>query len=479
MDRSRRFRPLAIAMTVLLLAGLALIAVSPRASAGTAIVFSEDFESGQISPSWEVRDTNPLAGIDTWGISGYRVHGGNFSAWCAEVGTQSIGGQNNSAVRLYDDEMQADLVVNLSANGFVSLTLSFYYYSHTESGGGDWIQAWYEAGGTQFPIFNNTGGTGNKFDLASVAVPSDVERLIIRFHSDSANHGFEGAYVDDVVLTGSESTPPTSSVSSLPALTNALPAPIAYSAQDNANASGVAYAELWYRPGTSGAFVLYTTPPSNPNGQWIARSIPFDVTLAAGDGYYEFYTIAVDRAGNAEAPPATADASMTIDTTAPTLTVTSPSSGATLEGSATVTWNASDSLSGIDHYEVSVDGGAFQSTGATPSATFGDLGGGDHTVTVRAYDRAGNVQAASVTFAFVPSPLPWWLIAIIVAVAAGLFLFFLWWKRRKDEEEEEGRPASGREPSLEHPETASAEPEPEHAAPPEEASPPEPPVSPL
>ncbi len=479
MDRSRRFRPLAIAMTVLLLAGLALIAVSPRASAGTAIVFSEDFESGQISPSWEVRDTNPLAGIDTWGISGYRVHGGNFSAWCAEVGTQSIGGQNNSAVRLYDDEMQADLVVNLSANGFVSLTLSFYYYSHTESGGGDWIQAWYEAGGTQFPIFNNTGGTGNKFDLASVAVPSDVERLIIRFHSDSANHGFEGAYVDDVVLTGSESTPPTSSVSSLPALTNALPAPIAYSAQDNANASGVAYAELWYRPGTSGAFVLYTTPPSNPNGQWIARSIPFDVTLAAGDGYYEFYTIAVDRAGNAEAPPATADASMTIDTTAPTLTVTSPSSGATLEGSATVTWNASDSLSGIDHYEVSVDGGAFQSTGATPSATFGDLGGGDHTVTVRAYDRAGNVQAASVTFAFVPSPLPWWLIAIIVAVAAGLFLFFLWWKRRKDEEEEEGRPASGREPSPEHPETASAEPEPEHAAPPEEASPPEPPVSPL
>src|SRR6266571_3127778 len=178
MDRSRRIRPLAIATTVMLLAGLALIAVPARVSAGTAIVFSEDFESGQISPNW-------------------RVHGGNFSAWCAQVGTQSIGGQNNSDVHLYDDEMQADLVVNLSANGFVSLTLSFYYYSHTESGGGDWIQAWYEAGGTQFAIFNNTGGTGNKFDLASVAVPTNVERLIIRFHSDSANHGFEGAYVDD------------------------------------------------------------------------------------------------------------------------------------------------------------------------------------------------------------------------------------------------------------------------------------------
>src|SRR6266540_5089388 len=137
MDPSRRYRPLAIAMTVMLLAGLALIAVPPRVSAGTAIVFSEDFENGQIPPAWEVRDTNPLAGLDYWGITNYRANGGNFSAWCAQVGTQSIGGQNNSDVRLYDDEMQSDLVVNLSANGFVSLTLSFYYYSHTESGGGD------------------------------------------------------------------------------------------------------------------------------------------------------------------------------------------------------------------------------------------------------------------------------------------------------------------------------------------------------
>src|SRR5438445_8218374 len=130
MDRSVRFRPIAIVMAALVLAAVASIAPAPRVAAGTAVIFSEDFESGMISPSWEVRDTNPLAGLDYWGISSYRVHGGNFSAWCAQVGTQSVGGQNNSDVHLYDDEMQADLVVNLSANGFVSLTLSFYYYSH-------------------------------------------------------------------------------------------------------------------------------------------------------------------------------------------------------------------------------------------------------------------------------------------------------------------------------------------------------------
>src|SRR5207247_10689407 len=112
------------------------------------------------------------------------------------------------------------------------------------------------AGATTLPIRTNPGGTRTNFHPAAVAAPTNVGRLVIRFHSDSANHGFEGAYVDDVVLTGSESTPPTSSVSSLPALTNGLPAPIAYTAQDNANASGVAYAELWYRPGTSGNFTL-------------------------------------------------------------------------------------------------------------------------------------------------------------------------------------------------------------------------------
>src|SRR6266567_5565037 len=163
----------------------------------------------------------------------------------------------------------------------------------------------------------------------------------------------------------------------------------------------------------------------------------------------------------------------------PTLTVTSPSSGATLEGSATVTWDASDSLSGIDHYEVSVDGGVFQGTGASPSASFGDLGAGDHTVTVRAYDRAGNIQTASVTFAFVPSAFPWWLIAIIVAVAVGLLLFFLWWKRRKDEEEKEGQPASGTgEPSAHPQERSVAEAKPEHEAAPEESPPTDPPISP-
>ena len=436
---STRSRAMLPALVALVVAASFLTILAPRASAGTAILFLEDFEDGTIVPDWSVEDSNPLAGEDYWGISDYRANTGNYSAWAAQVGNQSIGGQNNSDVHLYDDDMQADLTVDLQVNGFDSLTLYFYYYSRTESGGGDWIQAWYEAGGVQFPIFNNTGGTGNRWDLATVAVPNNVERLIIRFHSDGANHGFEGAYVDDVLLTGVEDVPPTSAADPMPTFVNDRPYEIAYAASDNANASGVDYVELWYRRGTTGNFTLYTRP-ANPLGQWITPTIPFDVTLAAGDGYYELYTVAVDRAGNAEAPPATPDASVTIDTLSPTLTVTSPQADAVLpEGTVNVSWQGADALSGIDRFETSLDGGAFVGAGLATSRDLSGLAAGSHTIVVRAYDRAGNVRDVSVDFtiqAAAPGEgFPWLWILLLLLVVIGGILFFLWWRRDREEKE--------------------------------------------
>lgn len=389
---------------IALIATASIILVAPPAKAGTAVVFIEDFETGVIGSRWTTTDYNPGSGLDYWGVTNFTAHAGNYSAWAAQVGTQSKGpnaGMNNSDVHEYDDDMQADLVINLSVNGFTSLTLSFYYWSRAESGGGDFIQAWYEAGGSQFSIFTNTGGTGNKWDLASVAVPNNVERLIIRFTTDAANHGFEGAYVDDIVLTGTENSPPTSSVGALPTFTNLVPYPIPYAARDGANESGVDYVELWYRMGGTGLFSLYARP-ANPQGRWnpwLSPTIPFDPAFAGGDGTYEFYTVAVDNATNAEAAPATADASMTIDATAPSLAITSPAQGRWLTASSvTVSWQGSDSLSGLDRYETAVDGGSFTSAGTGTSRQLTGLTEGPHDVVVRAYDRAGNPATATVGF---------------------------------------------------------------------------------
>ena len=146
MGRSPNGHAAFVAVLAIVLSGFALAIVAPRASAGAAIVYSEGFETGIMNPRWIISDSNPVGGEDFWGITSFRAHTGTYSAWAAEIGNQSSGsfaGMNNSApgVQLYDDEMQADLVVDLRVNGYSSLFLSFWYYVKTENGGGDWIQA--------------------------------------------------------------------------------------------------------------------------------------------------------------------------------------------------------------------------------------------------------------------------------------------------------------------------------------------------
>ena len=145
-----------LALTALFVAS-ALSWVAAPARAEIAVVFREDFESGAFGSRWNATDNNTASGLDYWGISNYRAHTGNYSAWCAQLGAQSDTGQNNTAVQQYDNDMQADLTINLSLSGFSSLTLSFYYWSKAESGGGDYLEAWYVAGGVPTMIFQNRG----------------------------------------------------------------------------------------------------------------------------------------------------------------------------------------------------------------------------------------------------------------------------------------------------------------------------------
>ena len=387
-------RALAVTIVGLILgAGLAFLA--PTARAGTAVVFIEDFESGAIGSRWNATDNDAASDLDYWGVSNYRPHAGNYSAWSAQVGTQFGTGQNNSVVHQYDDNMQADLVINLSVSGFSSLTLSFWYWSRAESGGGDYLEAWYVAGGVNTMIFQNRGSAS--WTALSLAVPNNVEQLIIRFTSDPANNNFEGAYVDDIVMTGTENNAPTSFADPLPQFVITQTVDVPFSATDGVNESGVDYVELWYRNGTTGNFTLYRRP-ANPSGQWIVSPARFDVTYATGDGYYELYTIAVDNATNREAPPAVSDASTTVDTTPPTISIISPTDNAWMRASAVnVTWQGSDALSGMDRYEVRLDGGPLAPVGLATSREFTGLADGPHAIDVIAFDRAGNSRAANVS----------------------------------------------------------------------------------
>ena len=112
------------------------------------------------------------------------------------------------------------------------------------------------------------------------------------------------------------------------------------------------------------------------------------------DGWHILAVTATDAAGNA----ARTWIEFLVDTTPPELLILYPTQNAFLNtATITVAWTASDPLSGIAYYQISIDGGSWINVGSLTSYTV-TLPDGLHTVTVRAYDNAGHVATACVSF---------------------------------------------------------------------------------
>ncbi len=129
----------------------------------------------------------------------------------------------------------------------------------------------------------------------------------------------------------------------------------------------------------------------------IAPALSSWETPALADGTWYWRTRVADGFG---AWGAWETASFRADTRPPTLSLTTPSPTA-LVGlrDVEVSWVANDQGSGLDRFEVAVDGGP--SAAEPPSATghsFSAITDGPHTVAVTAFDRAGNSQVVSVRF---------------------------------------------------------------------------------
>ncbi|WP_225409655.1 extracellular catalytic domain type 1 short-chain-length polyhydroxyalkanoate depolymerase [Stigmatella hybrida] len=134
---------------------------------------------------------------------------------------------------------------------------------------------------------------------------------------------------------------------------------------------------------------------------------PYEATwnsAAAANGTHALVARAFDAAGNSTA---SSTVSVTVsggisDTTAPTVALTSPSSGATLFGSVNLTATASDNI-GVSRVDFLVDGavvGQGTPSGSTYTLTWNTaaVSAGTHTVGARAFDAAGNsAQSASVS----------------------------------------------------------------------------------
>jgi hypothetical protein len=121
------------------------------------------------------------------------------------------------------------------------------------------------------------------------------------------------------------------------------------------------------------------------------------------DGSHTFRVRAEDNSGHADITPATY--SWTVDTAAPTVTITSAVDGnrntISLDGgtpstSMTFTFSGSDTGVGLDGFECSIDGGTFAD--CTSPAQFDNLVSGVHTLDVRAIDIVGNQGASPASF---------------------------------------------------------------------------------
>jgi len=143
-------------------------------------------------------------------------------------------------------------------------------------------------------------------------------------------------------------------------------------------------------PGGSGvASIRYTTDGSDPsltNGNLYGGAFSLAATTTVK---YRAY----DNAGNAERVNSQL---IQIETTAPTVTLTSPANGATVNGIITLGASASDNVA-VDHVDFLVDGQSVGSVSAAPYNLSWDsrsVPGGTHTIQANAVNAAGN-QASS------------------------------------------------------------------------------------
>jgi len=148
----------------------------------------------------------------------------------------------------------------------------------------------------------------------------------------------------------------------------------------------------------------YQTATPKSTGDWSTWSTKLSITTT---GTHKIQARATDNAGNQNWYSVTISVTGTVtaDTTAPAIKITSPAANQKLaKGTITITGTASDTGSGVKTVQVHVDSGSYvtatpKSTGdwSTWSAQLKITSGGTHKIQARATDNAGNQNWYSVS----------------------------------------------------------------------------------
>jgi len=229
-----------------------------------------------------------------------------------------------------------------------------------------------------FTLEETMNVNGSNYWYEDIYATRGVYNYYIWANDTLGNEGISGTY--SFVISDLET--PTSAVNPLPSWTNNIPFTVTATAFDN---TGVENVTLWSRYSSNETdwtnWTAYVTDEGEP---W-----SWAFTTGEGDGYYEFYSIAVDDYGNVEEPPNVTDASCGLDTVPP-VTIIVPNGTIGGDGwytsSVIVTLSATDELSGVESTWYQIDSGYWKLYN-TPFTVSGD---GRHTVYYYSFDNAGN-----------------------------------------------------------------------------------------
>ncbi len=266
------------------------------AAAATLTIFSEDFE-GPFPGAWTVYDEYPASGADYWGVnSTLTAHGGQDSVWCAEVGTSQTTGNPNSQDGVYDNDMKALMKLQTpDLSGYASVAVTFWYWAWNSMGPGANFSVQVSHDGTTYTALWGIGqgqGTGSNWEQVTVPIPLDTRYVAFLFLTDGGVQSI-GAYVDDVALTGADSTPPT--ISHAP-ITSAVAGDPVFVTADVTDNVAVASAVLYYQSVGQSAFASL---PMTGTGATYTATIP----AQASAGTVRYYIEATDTGGNVARAP--------------------------------------------------------------------------------------------------------------------------------------------------------------------------------
>lgn len=186
---------------------------------GTEIIYSFGWEDGSFQDGyqgWYLGDSDAAGGTHYWdedSDAGARAHTGSRAMHCADF----VNGAQAGTPQGYYDGMEAYAMRKIDLSGWSTIDTvraSFYLWFDTEADH-DWFEFWV-SGSNAAPgswnqldkVSGNSGGwVQRSYDLAPYAGKPDVW-IAFQFASDESGHGYEGAYVDDLLIAGRRALAP-------------------------------------------------------------------------------------------------------------------------------------------------------------------------------------------------------------------------------------------------------------------------------